>query len=786
MQRTQRALVLATVLLVLSGTISAGVALAAEPGHDPITSLYLDLDPQPGIGYEISLPPGADWHTRSSAPEDDIVGEGLPDGAASPSGFFITDQRWGVRFFDSGAPVAPGTYAVPEPIEEVSCGEVCVQVSGENGSDCWGAGTFTIHEIAFTPAGELETLAADFRLTCFAYVMAGSLRYASDMEIVALDQDADVLSFGDADLGEASANQTVTYTNFGTVSTVLGSATLTGDAAADFDIVSDDCASETLSVGESCEVAVRFQPSTRGNRFAALSIPDETSRESRLVRLRGSAWQPTSLDLTAVTVPEFGPAPATFDVTLTPNGPGIPRLFVDGAQQFGPTESVLTNPPRLRHRYTLTMPPGSHEVSATFEGQDFMLSSEATSLDVNIATATALTLSTATDDGVAVGESAELVAQLAAGGPVGGTLRIRDATDAIVASKQVSGSNASLSHTVTRGEGTHTFTAEFDPATALMQAASAEYDLVVVAGSRPQTIMDASTLYSNGFTVLGEFSTPTAGATLECRYGGSNVWFACASPYTFTQNNLGTHQIVVRAVLANGLADRTPASRSWIIETTPPTASAPTRSVASGTTISAGAVPLRLAWSGADATSGVKRYELEQSTDGGAWTSVSTNLTSPAISRAVAPQHGYRFRILAVDGAGNESPWATGSAFTLSRFSEASSRITYQGTWRTSTGASYWGSAAKYASTTGARASFTFTGKTFAWVARRGPTRGKAEILVNGSKVATVDLYASAYQNQRIVWTKSWSTATKRTVTIRVLGTSGRPRVDLDAIVTTN
>ena len=785
MRATQRAIILAAVVVVLSANIS-GVAVAADSGGDPITSMYIDLDPQPGLGYEISLPPGTDWHTRSLAPQDDIVGGSLPDGAATPAGFFITDQSWGVRFYDSGGPVGPGSYVVPQPIEEISCGPICVQVSGENGSDCSGAGTFTIHEIAFSADGDLETLAADFRLTCFSYLMSGSIRYASDMDIVALDQEADVLSFGQADLGEASASDSVTFTNIGTVSTKLGTAGLTGDAAADFEIVSDECASETLSVGESCDVVVRFLPATRGNRHAALSIPDETSRQSRLVRLSGSAWQPTSLDLTAVTVPDFGPAAATFDVTLTPNGPGNPRLFVDGAQQFGPTESVLANPPRLRHRYTLTLPPGSHEVAATFEGQDFMLDSEATGLNVDVGTATSLTLSTATDDGIAVGESAELVAHLTAGAPVGGTLRIRDETDAIVAFKQVSASGATLSHTVTRGEGAHAFTAEFDPATALVEAASAEYALVVVAGERPQTIMNSSTLYSNGFTVLGEFSTPTAGATFECRYGGSNVWFECASPYSFTQNNLGTHVIHVRATLANGLADRTPASRSWVIETTPPTASAPTRTVSSGTTISAGAVPIRLAWSGSDATSGVKRFQLEQSTDGGTWTSISTNLTSTATNRAFPPQHGYRFRILAVDGAGNKSPWATGSAFTLSRYSEASSRITYRGTWRTATGASYWGGAAKYASASGAKASFTFTGKTFAWVARRGPTRGKAEVLVNGSKVATVDLYASAYQSQRIVWTKSWSTAAKRTVTLRVLGTSGRPRVDLDAIVTTN
>jgi hypothetical protein len=65
-------------------------------------------------------------------------------------------------------------------------------------------------------------------------------------------------------------------------------------------------------------------------------------------------------------------------------------------------------------------------------------------------------------------------------------------------------------------------------------------------------------------------------------------------------------------------------------------------------------------------------------------------------------------------------------------------------------------------------------------VARRGPTRGKAEVFVNGTKVATVDLSASSYQNQRVVWSMSWSSVATRTVTIRVVGTSGRPWVDLD------
>jgi hypothetical protein len=77
----------------------------------------------------------------------------------------------------------------------------------------------------------------------------------------------------------------------------------------------------------------------------------------------------------------------------------------------------------------------------------------------------------------------------------------------------------------------------------------------------------------------------------------------------------------------------------------------------------------------------------------------------------------------------------------------------------------------------------SFTGRSIEWVSRKGPARGKAQIYINGVLKATVDLYASSYQNQRVVWAANYSTSTTRTISIRVLGTSGRPRVDLDAFV---
>jgi hypothetical protein len=230
-------------------------------------------------------------------------------------------------------------------------------------------------------------------------------------------------------------------------------------------------------------------------------------------------------------------------------------------------------------------------------------------------------------------------------------------------------------------------------------------------------------------------------------------------------------------------ADLTVTGASGTLDTTPPTATAPTWRLVNGSAISGGRTTVRLAWTGSDATSGVARYELAQSTDGGGWASVSTSLASTSLDRALAHGHSYRFRVRAADVAGNLGAWMTGPAFRLTHYGESSASVKYSGTWSTSTSSVYWGGKAKASSQAGAKASLTFTGRSVELVSRKGPARGKAQIYVNGVLKATIDLYAASYQNQRVVWTGSWSSSATRTITVRVAGTSGRPRVDLDAFV---
>ena len=221
-----------------------------------------------------------------------------------------------------------------------------------------------------------------------------------------------------------------------------------------------------------------------------------------------------------------------------------------------------------------------------------------------------------------------------------------------------------------------------------------------------------------------------------------------------------------------------------ILDTVAPTADTPGRSFVSGTSITSGRISVRIPWGGADGTSGIARYELQQQTDGGAWSTISSALTSATVDRGMSTQHDYAFRVRAVDHAGNIGAWAQGAAFRLARYGETNAKVLYRGTWRKATSAAFWGGAAKRSSAAAAKASLTFSGRSFAWIARMGPDRGKASIYVNGTKVATVNLYSPTYQNQRVAWTGNWSTATSRKVTVRVLGTKGHPRVDIDAFVT--
>lgn len=212
--------------------------------------------------------------------------------------------------------------------------------------------------------------------------------------------------------------------------------------------------------------------------------------------------------------------------------------------------------------------------------------------------------------------------------------------------------------------------------------------------------------------------------------------------------------------------------------TAPATPTAPTHRLSGPVSTK---ITLRLTWSGGTDTggSGFSVYVLRRQMDNGPWTTIAYPTTASALV-GIDAYHNYRFQVGAIDKANNYSPAATGPVVRAGSYPEASTAITYRGTWKWSKATSYWGGKAKFATARGASATLTFTGRQVAWLARKGPGHGKANVYVDGVRVTTVNLYSTTAAYKQIVFTRKFATVGKHRVKIVVVGTAGHPRVTLD------
>ena len=78
---------------------------------------------------------------------------------------------------------------------------------------------------------------------------------------------------------------------------------------------------------------------------------------------------------------------------------------------------------------------------------------------------------------------------------------------------------------------------------------------------------------------------------------------------------------------------------------------------------------------------------------------------------------------------------------------------------------------------------YSFTGSAIAVVGRKGPTRGRAEIRIDGVLVATVSAWATSTSGRWLLFSRAVDPSRPHTIEVRVLGTAGRPRFDVDAFL---
>ena len=218
------------------------------------------------------------------------------------------------------------------------------------------------------------------------------------------------------------------------------------------------------------------------------------------------------------------------------------------------------------------------------------------------------------------------------------------------------------------------------------------------------------------------------------------------------------------------------------LDVTAPSAPAVSVRAKLGSTIGTSSAAMAIAWPASTDASGIESYRVRfRKTGTTSWTTIAAATTSLSATVFLTYSQPYELQVTARDRGANST--TTTVAFTPTRYTEASSLATYFGRWSLVERSSYQGGKARATTTAGKKVTYAITGRSIAWVAATGPTRGSAKVYVDGVYAGSVSLHASATSYRKVVWSRSWATAGPHTVTLVASGTSGHPRVDVDAMI---
>lgn len=286
--------------------------------------------------------------------------------------------------------------------------------------------------------------------------------------------------------------------------------------------------------------------------------------------------------------------------------------------------------------------------------------------------------------------------------------------------------------------------------------------------------LSGTTEYTKGpLTVNWTTSTPSAfirrfDVLVDGKVATTGGPTATSAPLTLTR---GSHTLAVRVTHISGKTTMTP-DTTVVAETTPPTFSTkPSLSLRTGT-VDTTAVPVTLTWKAAD-NGALKEVRL---------TKPSAHTYGPTVtSAALTANSGTAgtWSTTAYDFAGNSAS----ASLTATPAILQETAATRTGTWTTKTSSSYLGGKSYSSTAKNAALTWTFTGRSVAWVVSRAVGSGQADIYVDGVKTTTVDLKSTATAYRAVQWTKTWSASGTHTVKIVVVGTSGRPTVTTDGLV---
>ena len=161
----------------------------------------------------------------------------------------------------------------------------------------------------------------------------------------------------------------------------------------------------------------------------------------------------------------------------------------------------------------------------------------------------------------------------------------------------------------------------------------------------------------------------------------------------------------------------------------------------------------------------VAKFKLQRKVEGGVWKDV--DLARPKGWKTdawVKLGSKTRFRVKAKDAKGNWGRWAYSPSRTAAK--------------RGPSGTTLAGAIGTAAVVEPQEVKTVFDGRSVALHARVGPGMGRVKVMLDGERVATIDLHRTGDTRREIVWAKNWSTKARHKVVVKPL--SALERVDFN------
>lgn len=193
--------------------------------------------------------------------------------------------------------------------------------------------------------------------------------------------------------------------------------------------------------------------------------------------------------------------------------------------------------------------------------------------------------------------------------------------------------------------GIHTFVVQATDLAGNPDPTPASYSWEITASSAPDTILISTPpSLTNQTEATFIFTASDPAASFECQLDDTPV-ILCSSPWTITNLSEGEHTVAIRAVDGEGNTDPTPATWTWSIDLTPPSAPTITDITAeSGTRVT-------MSWSEVSDPSGINGYDVLRDGNLIAQLGPVTRFTDSTVQ----PNTVYTYAVVARDHAGNAS-----------------------------------------------------------------------------------------------------------------------------------